>query len=355
VSEESDDSDKTQEATPERRRQARENGQFAKARDTGAMAATFAVLLALSGFGDSLLIRMRDFSMHCFRDLGALSGEGFEVAGREATLTLLALIVPIIAAACIAGVAAGLWEAGFHPNLELALPKWERMDPIPKLQQMFSPKQGLVSVALSLGRVLVVGFVAYLVVDRELPRLERLTTARLPDAMLAVGEVLAKLGLWCTLALAVLTALDYGHSWMRHEASIRMSLEELKREHKQQEGDPRIKSRQRAAARERLRRGLKKQVLESDVVIANPTHIAIALRYKPQQGAPVVLARGFDEVALYMRQIAEEGGVPVIENKPLARALAEVKVGRVIPVEFYGAVAEVLAFVYRLKNRGRRA
>jgi flagellar biosynthetic protein FlhB len=355
VSEDNDDSDKTQEATPERRRQARENGQFAKARDTGAMAASFAVLLALFGFGESILVRMRDFSLRCFRDLGALSGEGFDVAGREAATTLLALIVPVISAACVAGVAAGLWEAGFHPNLELAAPKFERLDPVGKLKQMFSPKQGLVSVALSLGRVGVVGLVAYLVIDRELPRLERLTTMRLPDAVIAVAEVVAKLGLWCMLALAVLTAIDFGHSWMRHEASIRMSLEEMKREHKQQEGDPRIKSRQRAAARERLRRGLKKQVLEADVVIANPTHIAIALRYKAAQGAPVVLARGFDEVALYMRQIAEEGGVPVIENKPLARALAEVRVGKVIPVEFYNAVAEVLAFVYRLKNRGRRA
>jgi flagellar biosynthetic protein FlhB len=355
VSEDNDDSDKTQEATPERRRQARDNGQFAKARDTGAMAASFAVLLAISGFGDTLLIRVRDFSLRCFRDLGALSGEGFEVAGREAAVTLVALIVPIIGAACVAGVAAGLWEAGFHPNLELASPKFERLDPVGKLQQMFSPKQGLVSIALSLGRVGVVALVAYLVIDRELPHLQRLTTARLPDAMIVVAGVLSKLGLWCMLALAVLTAVDYGHSWMKHESSIRMSLEELKREHKQQEGDPRIKARQRANARERLRRGLKKQVLESDVVIANPTHIAIAVRYKASQGAPVVLARGFDEVALYMRQIAEEGGVPVIENKPLARALAEVRVGRVIPVEFYNAVAEVLAFVYRLKNRGRRA
>ena len=355
MSDDSDDSEKTQEATPERRRQARENGQFAKARDTGAMAASFAVLLALGGFGDSLVIRMRDFALRCFRDAGALAGDGLEFAGREAAMTLIGLIAPIIAAACVAGVAAGIAEAGFHPNLELAMPKFERLDPISKLQQLFSPKQGLVSVTLALGRVGVVGLVAYLTIDRELPRLERLTTARLPDAMLAVGEVLSKLGLWCTLALAVLTALDYGHSWMKHEASIRMSLEEMKREHKQQEGDPRIKARQRAAARERLRRGLKKQVLESDVVIANPTHIAIALRYKPEQGAPVVLAKGFDEVALYMRQVAEEGGVPVIENKPLARALAEVRVNRVIPVEFYSAVAEVLAFVYRLKNRGRRA
>jgi flagellar biosynthetic protein FlhB len=352
---EDDDSDKTQEATPERRRQARENGQFPRAKDTGAVAATLALLIGLSGIGDKMVAEVRDFSLRCFRDTAGVANAGFDVIGHEAAITLAGLVGPVAGIAAVAGVAAGIWEAGFNPQLELALPKWERLDPIAKLGQLFSPKAAAMSVLLALGRVGAVGFVAYLVVSRELPRLERLSTARLGDAALACAEVLSKLGLWCTLALAVLTALDYGYAWVRHEKSIMMSLDEVKREHQQQEGDPRLKARQRARARERIRRGLKKQVLESDVVIANPTHISVALRYRPQQGAPQVLARGFDEVALYMRQIAEEGGVPIVENKPLARALAQVRVGKVIPLELYAAVAEVLAFVYRLKNRGRRA
>ena len=352
---EGDEGDKTQEATPERRKQARENGQFPRAKDTGAVAGTVALLLAMAAFGDSLVAQIRDFSLRCFRDTMNLSGVGLDVAGREAALTLAGLVAPITATAAIAGVAAGLWEAGFNPQLELAMPKWERLDPIAKLGQLFSPKAAAASTLLALGRVGAVGFVAYQVIQRELPKLERLSTARLSDAALACCEVLSKLGLWCSLALVVLTGLDYGYSWVRHEKSIMMSLDEVKREHHQQEGDPRLKARQRARARERIRRGLKKQVLESDVIIANPTHIAVGLRYRPAQGAPQVLARGFDEVALYMRQIAEEANVPIVENKPLARALAQVKVGKMIPLELYAAVAEVLAFVYRLKNRGRRA
>jgi flagellar biosynthetic protein FlhB len=350
-----DDGDKTQEATPERRKQARENGQFPRAKDTGAVAGTMALLIGLGAFGDSLVAHIRDFALRCFHDTTNLTGAGMDVAGREAALTLVSLVAPITGVAAVAGVAAGIWEAGFNPQLELAMPKFERLDPTGKLGQLFSPKAAAGNVALSIGRVGAVGFVAYLVISRELPKLQRLTTARLPDAALGAAEVLSKLGLWCTLALAVLTALDYGYSWVKHENSIKMSLEEVKREHQQQEGDPRLKARQRARARERLKKGLKKQVLESDVVIANPTHISIALRYRPAQGAPQVLARGYDEVALYMRQIAEEGGVPIVENKPLARALAQVRVGKVIPIELYAAVAEVLAFVFRLKNRGRRA
>jgi flagellar biosynthetic protein FlhB len=350
-----DDSEKTQEATPERRRQARENGQFPRAKDTGSVAATIALLLGLSGFGGAFVGEIRTFSLRCFRDTASVANAGFDVIGHEAAITLAGIIGPIAGIAALAAVAAGFWEAGFKPELELAMPKWERLDPIAKLGQLFSPKAAAASTLLALGRVGAVGFVAYQVIQRELPKLERLSTARLSDAALACCEVLSKLGLWCSLALVVLTGLDYGYSWVRHEKSIMMSLDEIKREHHQQEGDPRLKARQRARARERIRRGLKKQVLESDVIIANPTHIAIGLRYRPAQGAPQVLARGFDEVALYMRQIAEEANVPIVENKPLARALAQVKVGKMIPLELYAAVAEVLAFVYRLKNRGRRA
>lgn len=347
--------DKTQEATPERRRQAREEGQFPRAKDTGAVAASMALLLGLSVFGDTFAAEVRDFALRCFRDTSAVANAGFDVIGHQAALTLVGIIGPITAITAVAGVAAGIWEAGFQPNLDLALPKFERLDPISRLGQLFSPKASVASTALSLGRVAAVGFVAYRIVTEELPKLERLSTARLADAALATAEALSRLCLWCTLALAVLTALDYGYSWVRHEKSIMMSLDEVKREHQQQEGDPRLKAKQRARARERIRRGLKKQVTEADVVIANPTHISIALRYRPAQGAPQVLARGFDEVALYMRQIADENGVPIVENKPLARSLAQVKVGKVIPLELYAAVAEVLAFVYRLKNRGRRA
>jgi len=354
VSDESE-GDKTQEATPERRRQAREEGQFPRAKDTGAVAATVALLLALSAFGDGMVAEIRNFALRCFRDTGTVANAGFDVIGHLAAITLVGIVGPVAAVAAVAGVAAGIWEAGFKPELELAMPKWERLDPIARLGQLFSPKAAAASTMLSLGRVGAVGFVAYQIVKSELPKLERLSTARLSDAALATAEALSRLCLWCTLALAVLTALDYGYNWMRHEKSIMMSLDEVKREHQQQEGDPRLKARQRARARERIRRGLKKQVVESDVIIANPTHISIALRYRPAQGAPQVLARGFDEVALYMRQIADENGVPIVENKPLARALAQVKVGKVIPLELYAAVAEVLAFVYRLKNRGRRA
>jgi flagellar biosynthesis protein FlhB len=125
---------------------------------------------------------------------------------------------------------------------------------------------------------------------------------------------------------------------------------------KNQEGSPQVKARQRARARELLRRGIRKGVKEATVIITNPTHIAIALRYRPAEGAPVVTAKGFDEVAQHIKELARDYDVPIVENKPLARALAaKVKVGKVIPVDLFVAVAEVLAFVYRSRKRGLRA
>jgi flagellar biosynthesis protein FlhB len=135
-----------------------------------------------------------------------------------------------------------------------------------------------------------------------------------------------------------------------------MSRQELKDEMKQSEGDPAMKGRQRARAREMIRKGLLKQIKRSDVVIANPTHVSVALRYRAEEGAPIVTAKGVDEVALYIRELAKKHGVPIVENIPLARALnAKVKVGKTIPMELYKAAAEVLAFVYRLKARTIKA
>ncbi|HVU05597.1 MAG TPA: EscU/YscU/HrcU family type III secretion system export apparatus switch protein [Polyangiaceae bacterium] len=353
----SDPEDRTEEASPERRRKAREDGQFPRARDTGAIAATGAVLISLFGFGSQLSAAAKHFAERCFRDSDALHGAaGLAVIGRETMGALALLTLPIAAIAAIAAVALGFAEAGFHPNIELAAPKFERLDPLAKLPQLFSPTKAGLNSILALARVGVVFVVTWNFTKDRFPSLVRLSGARVGNAVADVGDAVLHLAASATLALVTLTAVDYFKSWMQHEKSIRMSRQELKEEHHQQEGDPRVRGRQRARAREMLRRGIAKAIKTADVVIANPTHVSVALRYRPQEGAPVVVAKGYDEIALHIRKLAGENSVPIVENVPLARALAEkVKVGRAVPVELYVAVAEVLAMVYRAKNRGRRA
>lgn len=350
-----DPSDKTEEATPERRRKARDEGQFPRSKDAGAVAASAAVLLCLLGMAPAIVSAMRIFTLHCF-GAGEVVGLDIRRVGHELLITLSVVILPLGGAAALAGLVAGLIEAGWHPKPELALPKWERLEPFGKLKQLFSPQAAMANTVLSLARVLVVGWVAYSVLSDALPELTRLLRADLGAGVREVLKVAVRLSMWSILALTVLAAVDYGYNWFKHEKQIRMSRQELKDELHQQEGDPKVKARMRARAREMARRGLAKEVKSSDVIVTNPTHISVALRYRAKEGAPVVAAKGYDEVALYIRELAKEHGIPIIENKPLARALAKhVKAGRTIPVDMYAAVAEVLAMVYRLKQRGIRA
>jgi flagellar biosynthetic protein FlhB len=349
-----DDSEKTEEPTPERRQKARDDGQFARARDTGAIAATLAVLLVLNGIWADVVGVLREFCLACFNEpLMLVRGDMTLVV--EQTIKVLAVTcVPVALFACAAGMAAGFAEAGFHPNFETLQPKFERLDPIGKLQKLLSPKEGLVNIAMSLLRVGVVAAVAYWVLEAEFPRLAVASRGTLTMAAIQIGQVTFKVAAWCTFALGVLAAIDYAQSWWKHEQSIKMSRQELKDEMKQQEGSPQVKQRQRARAREMMKRGILKAVKESTVIVTNPTHVAVALRYHPAEGAPIVMAKGYDEVAQHIKKLAKEMGIPMVENVPLARGLAEkVKAGRPIPADFYAAVAELLAFVYRLRARGK--
>jgi flagellar biosynthetic protein FlhB len=347
-----DDTSKTEKATPERRRKAREQGQFARARDAGGLAATLAVMLLVTAAGPAAVTRIHDFATRCFRepfdvmnhDLGGLSTRLFETLGM--------VVFPVAAAATLGGLVIGFAEAGFHPKLDLVMPKLERLDPLARLKTLLSPRNALTETSLAALRIGAVAYVTYGALRDALPLLVRLAGVSLTSAASAACETASVVALRATIALGVLAAADYVLSGWRLEKQLMMSKQEIKDEMKQQEGDGRVKHRARARARERLKRGLAKMVKTADVVVANPTHISVALRYSASDGAPVLVAKGYDEVALYIRQLARENGVPVLENRPLARAIAaRVKVGRQIPVDLYAAVAEVLAFVYRLKNR----
>jgi flagellar biosynthetic protein FlhB len=351
-----DDSEKTEDATPERRRKARDDGQFPRARDTGAVVATVAILLMISAMGGSFWGLMRTFTESCFSEGLTFKGAGISSIARELGAVLVAATLPVAMVAAIAGTLAGFAEAGFHPNLDLAAPKFERLDPISKLGQMLSPKAAASNIALSLLRVAVVSLVTYYVLKADFSMLSSLSRAPVGAAAAQLFTVFLRMALWATLALAVLTVVDYVNSWFRHESQIKMSLQEIKEEFKQQDGNPQVKARQRARAREMLKRGVRKGVKEATVIVTNPTHIAIALRYRPAEGAPVVTAKGYDEVAQFIKELGRDYDVPIVENKPLARALAaKVKVGKTIPADLFLAVAEVLAFVFRTRKRGLKA
>lgn len=346
------DADKTEPASPDRRRKAREQGDFARAKDAGGIAAGLGVLLALGTMGVPAVKSLGAFAASCF-------GEPFDlVRGNPAALmsrvagVLAILVLPSIIAAAIAASAIGFAQAGFNPLVDLIFPKGGRIDPIGRLKSMFVPSQALVSLGQALLRVTIIGYVVYKSLKDALPTIAHLARVDLRGAAAGVGDALAKLAMNATLALAILAAADYAWARFSWEKSHRMSKQEVKDEYRQMEGDPRIKGQLRARARQRLKKGLVKQVRAADVIVVNPTHVSVALRYQPKEGAPVVIAKGYDEVAMHIREIARAANIPVVENIVLARALAaRVRVGKPIPVDLYAAVAEVLAFVYRLRGR----
>ncbi|HKQ68449.1 MAG TPA: EscU/YscU/HrcU family type III secretion system export apparatus switch protein [Polyangiaceae bacterium] len=345
-------SDKTEKATPERRKKAREKGDFAKAKDAGGIAASLGVLLALVTMGPSAVDKLGRFARRCF-------SEPFDLVGGDPSGTIIRTVdvlgsfaLPTAITAALAGVAVGFLQAGFLPQTNLIVPDLARLDPSGKLKNMFVPGQAFFELLQSLLRVAVVGYVVYWTLSGALPTIIHLSRADIWGAASATAKALAELMIKATGGLALLTAADYAYSKYRWEKQNMMSRQEVKDEMRQMEGDPRVKAQQRAQARRRLKKGLVKQVRTADVILANPTHISVALRYRAKEGAPVLAAKGYDETALRIRELAKEAGIPVIENKPLARAIAaRVRVGKAIPVDLYAAVAEVLAFVYRLKQK----
>lgn len=353
MSESDEQGERTEEATPEKISRARDEGKFARSKDGGAVAASAAVLSSILALGSTDVGLIHEFALFCFGTPSALVGGGVTPVMQRLGAVILAVVAPVCIAAAVGGISIGMLESGLLFRLELLEPKLERLDPVGRLGQLFSPKQGLMNVVSSLLRVAVLGIVTTVVVKDAFPELAKLARADISASVSVVLKLALRLAGWSIFALACLAGFDYGQSWWRLRKDLMMSREELKEELHQQEGDPKVKAKQRARAKEMLRRGIAKEVKRSDVVVANPTHICIALRYRPAEGAPVVTAKGYDEVAFYIRRLAEENGIPVIEDKPLARALAETaKVGRMIPIDLYQAVAKVLAIVFRMRTRG---
>jgi flagellar biosynthetic protein FlhB len=248
----------------------------------------------------------------------------------------------------------GVAQAGFHANLEAVGIKAERLDPFARIQQLASPKRAVTELVLSLLRVAVVGYVAYRTSSADLSEL--LSLARVPVEVSGgrVAAAILHVILSAGSVLLAIAVIDYVQSRFTLEQDLKMSRQELTEEMRQQDGDPRIKGRMKARARALAKKRALQNVKKAKVIVTNPTHVAVALRYEQTDAAPVVVAKGHDDDALRIRAEARKYGIPILENRPLARALdAEVAIGQPIPMAHFAAVARVLAFVYRLRNRGR--
>lgn len=350
-----DDGNKPHEATAKRRQEYRDDGKFAKARDTTAIATVGGSMLALLATYEIAGSSLNELVGRCFGHLDeVLTSDPFSVLA-SIPRTAAWLIVPTAVTAALAAAAIGFAQNGFRFYPKMLEPKFDRIDPIGRLKQMLNPKNASFELALALFRVVVVGAVVYDSLLEKLPMLLRLTTYPVGTALSIIFQVLMYMTLKCMLVLFLMAAIDYAYSWYKLEQEMKMSTQELKEESKQQELDPQLKGRMRRRMNEVGRQRVIDAVPEASVVVTNPSHFAVAIRYNPDDAAPVVVAKGVDALALRIRAEARKHSIPIVENRPLARALyAEVEMGRIIGVEHYVAVAEVLAFVFGLRDQRRQ-
>ncbi|GAB4233465.1 MAG: flagellar biosynthesis protein FlhB [Deltaproteobacteria bacterium] len=348
------DPSRTEAATPKRRSEEREKGNVPKSREIPAVA----VLLGGSGVLYFTSGHMMGGLTSVFRDFLAVTPSRVNsVAGVH---TLLAdvfarcgfLLLPTFAGTVFFAAASNLAQTGFLFTAEPLRPKFDKLNPVAGLRRLFSP-QSLAELLKAIVKFAVVGFAAWRVIRGQLPFLPEIIEKTPEEIVLYFLRVGGSILLQCGIPLLLLAAGDYAFQRWSWEKSIRMTKEEVKEEFRQQEGDPAVKSRIRSLQREKARRRILQEVPKADVVITNPTHFSVALRYeRGSAAAPRVLVKGADLMALRIREVAKESGVPVVERPPLARALyAGVEEGQEIPLETYQAVAEVLAYVYRLRDR----
>jgi len=339
-----------------RRTEARERGQVPRSREITTAVVILAGLAAGMWFVPALIDRYREL-------LGRWIALAATLEITEATVPLVLrrmvidgaiLASPLVGAAAVAGVGAHLSQGGLVVRMDRLMPNLERVNPLAGLKRMVSA-EAIAGLGKAVVKLLVVGYVAYRIVLRAGAGAEALVALGIPDLVRFIGAGIRDTVLFVGAALLALAAIDYGYEYYRVEQSLKMTRQELEDEQRATEGDVKIKRRFRKFHYELTKNRMLAEVPTADVVLTNPIHVAVALRYVADlMGAPRVVAKGAGEVAEQIKVAARRAGVPIVERRALARALfRSVKIGQEIPAALYRAVAEVLAYIYSLQRRVR--
>jgi flagellar biosynthetic protein FlhB len=346
--------DKTEAPSHRKLSEAREKGQIAKSADLSGAVDLIGTALLLAGVGGALF-QLGGSLMQSQLTAGAgpdaLDRHTTEMMLREAGLKAALAALPFMAGAALIAALSHVLQVGPVWSTQVLSPNFSRLNPVAGVQRLFSGKGAVKGVTIIL-KLVIVGAVAWRILRGQMAEVVALPALPLADGMLMVAVLAAKIAAWVLLLLLAIGVADYGFHWWQHLRDLRMSKQELKDEHKDMEGDPHLKSRRMRLMRQLATQRAKNAVPKADVVITNPTHFSVAIAYdQARAGAPRVVAKGVDHMAMEIRRIARDHDVPVLERPPLARALYYgVEVGQEVPPEQYQAVAEVLAYVYRLRQ-----
>ena len=347
--------EKTEAPTEKKRRESREEGQVAFSRELPSAALLAGILLTLIATSPLILDAFREMTTQIFREMSKADelsiGSLYDLSG-EIFSTLLPAFAPFAAIIVLVGILASVLQVGVQITLKAIAPKFNKISPLTGLKRLFST-QSLADFLKSMAKLIIVGIVGYITYMDKITELNGLSVAT-PEAILeynftVVAEVSGKI----VLALVAIAIFDYLYQRWHHEKQLMMTKHEVKEETKQTEGDPQLKARIRQIQREMSNARMMQEVPKADALIVNPTHFSVAILYdRDVMEAPEITAKGIDHMALRMRTVARENSVPILERPELARDLyANVEIGETIPERFYKAIAEILAFVYRLRRR----
>jgi flagellar biosynthetic protein FlhB len=349
---------KTEKATPKKRSEARQKGQVARSQDVNGAVVLMAAILALSAFGPGIVHRLQEAMVGV---LAFVSSP--EVVDREGVTELFMTVgqhvalaaAPVIAVCALAGIVANVGQIGLKPSAKALAPDFKKLNPLTGAKNLFG-MNAAVEGGKSLLKVGAVGGIVALAVFPKLEEMGALVGMPAQELLPHLGATILHVAQWAAGAYLAIAALDFLYQRHRFEKNLKMDKEEVKQEHKQQELPSEIKGAQRRRAMELARARMMDAVPTADVVVTNPTHYSVALKYDSGNPAPVVVAKGTDHLALRIRREAAAHGVAVVPDPPLARALyASVEVGRMIPEELFQGVAQLLAYVYKIAGSRRAA
>jgi flagellar biosynthetic protein FlhB len=344
--------ERTESATPKRREKAREEGQVVKSREVVSTSLFLGNLLFFTVAGVSLYHKMVQLTREMLGTLADtnVSPDSVYLLFRDLIRQLAFMLVPLFLLLMVLALAANLLQSGVLFSSKVLEPKMSRLNPLSGMKRIFS-LHAVNELFKSLVKIGIVGYIAYAAIAADMAQVFPLSQQTITDILGFFGHSALRIGLHTSYALVVMAILDYGFQRWQHEKRLRMTLQEVKEERKESEGNPQIKARVRSIMREMARKRMMEEVPRADVIVTNPTHLAVALRYRREEmHAPKVIAKGAGFIAERIRAIAQEHRIPVLENQAVARSLYQtVEIGDTIPETLYRAVAEILAYVYRLK------
>lgn len=352
--------EKTEPATAKKLSDARKEGQVAKSREIGNGLGLLALFLVLKfwvgNMGNQFLAVFSDFygripEMVTFWN-GYMPENDTRLVFREMLLQIIIIVAPVFLVGFAIALLSDVVQVGWHPTGKPMQPKMSKINPLSGFKRVFSIN-AVVELIKSLAKLGLIIYICYSYLKDKWELLFSLYDRTLMEAISLIAETVIDLGIRISIFYMVIAVADFAYQKIKFSRDMRMTKQEVKDEYKQAEGDPQVKGKIRQRMRESSQRRMMQNLPQADVVITNPTHYAVAIKYDPQVAdAPIVIAKGEDYLAAKIKEVAKENHIEIVENKPLARMLyANVDVGQAVPPELYQAVAEVLAFVYHMQGK----